>query len=463
LYSYSAYSADLQALLGYTGTQVNILSSIGDLGLYVGGIPMGFFFDRFGPRLTYVKCAVCLFIGYTLMWAGSIQKLPSNSIMMGLYMTFVGYGSVAGYMAGLLTNTKNSPPEQRGKIIAFLVAAYGLSAAIFSQIYHHTFNHDVAKFFWLLALILGVLPLLGIGLVKYVPIPNHNANQTKASPGPSASSDSLFPIETDSPIALETETNPEPSHALYSAGKYGDLKGILVLRSPDFLLLFAIVFCCTGVGLTWINIIGNIVKSYKITAIPASMYVIGLSIANALGRILFGLLTDLKHVPLPPIYLMIPCLAILIFTHGSLIWATNYIWILIVTLLTGLSYGGSFAIMPVIINRYFGDKNYGSNLGLLILAVAIGSMAMGAISGAIYDHEASRQKSAPTAVLRALSSSPSSHLCFGIDCFRWTYVMTTCVSIIGLIISIVLLKREMTLDARIHQQEDFESLENERQ
>lgn len=436
---------------------------------------MGFFFDKFGPRMTYIKSAVFLFAGYGLMWAGAIGKIWSNNIAMGLYMVFVGYGSVAGYMAGLLTNTKNFRPEHRGKIVAVLVAAYGLSAAIFSQVYHHTFNHNVGKFFWLMAIVLGSLPIIGIFLVQYVPI--DMAPLPSSSPTPESS---LFTIQdtpqADLPVGLDEHqvltqntlsppSSPSPAPTtplLHAPGKYGDLRGLPVLKSPEFLLLFAVVFCCTGVGLTWINIIGNIVKSYKITAIPASGYVIGLSVANALGRLLFGFLTDLKAIRLPPVYLMIPCLAILIFTHVVLIWITNQIYLLVVTLLTGLSYGGSFAIMPVIINKYFGDKNYGSNLGLLILAVAIGSMAMGAISGAIYDHEAAYQLTHPNSVMRTLSSGATSHLCFGLACFRWTFVMTTLVSIVGLVIAVVLLRREMQFDSRHRRGGDFDVMDSER-
>lgn len=447
LYSYSAYSADLQGLLGYTGSATNLVSSVGDMGLYIGGIPMGMFYDRFGPSLTYVIASVGLFSGYTLMWAGVMQKIPSNSIMMGLYMTLTGYGSVAGYMAGLLTNSKNFRPEHRGKIVAVLVAAYGLSAAIFSQIYQRVFDHDVAKLFWVLALALGSLPILGIFLVKSVPI--------TIVPTLITDSSSLISIEG----GQHGSTNSVPSVALtYSPGKYGDLKGLAVIRNPDFLLLFAVVLCCTGVGLTWINIIGNIVKSYQIVAIPASGFVIGLSVANAAGRLIFGLVTDIKSITLPAVYLMLPCLGMLIITHGALIWTTNYIVLLIVTLLTGLSYGGSFAVMPVIINRYYGDKNYGGNLGLLILAVAIGSMGMSAISGAIYDKEAAHQRSASPIAPRALLSGGTSEICYGLPCFRWTYVMTTCVSVVGLAVAFFLLRREMAFDRRKRQQEDFERL-----
>jgi MFS family permease len=270
---------------------------------------------------------------------------------------------------------------------------------------------------------------------------------------PSPSSESL----SDSSSSV---SNLVTTPVQYAPGKYGDIRGLPVLKTADFWLLFAVVFCCTGVGLTWINIVGNVVKSYKITAIPASGYVISLSLANAAGRILFGLLTDLKIVALPPVYLLLPCLAMLIVTHALLIWMTNYAVLLFVTIITGLSYGGSFAVMPVIINKYYGDKNYGSNLGLLILAVALGSMGMGAVSGALYDKEALIQHSASSAV-RHLTSGASSQLCFGLDCFRWTFVMTTVVSVIGIVIAAFLLRRELQFDARKSLQDTFQTYENE--
>jgi MFS family permease len=476
LYSYSAYSADLQQTLSYTGTQVNIVSSIGDLGLYVGGIPMGIFYDKYGPRLSYIVSSLCLFLGYVLMWLGVIQKIPSGSIMMGLYMTLVGYGSVVGNMAGLLTNSKNFPAEKRGKIVALLVAANGLSAAIFSQIYQRVLSHDVSRFFWLLALILGMMPVLGIFLVKSVkvssghlapqidsPIISNVINSTNEAIVNNWDVDadvgfgnqnleyaSLPPHSLEAtPDSSSRASNGEASVFQSVSGKYGDIRGLPVMKSPDFWLLFAVVFCCTGVGLTWINIVGNIVKSYQITAIPASGYVISLSLANTAGRIIFGLATDLKIVSLPPIYLLLPCLFMLILTHAMLIWITNYAVLLFVTITTGLSYGGSFAVMPVIINKYYGDKNYGSNLGLLILAVALGSMSMGAVSGALYDKEALAQKTVSSAV-RHLTSGSVSYLCFGIDCFRWTFVMTTVVSVIGIVIAAFLLRREIRFDSLCH-------------
>lgn len=485
LYSYSAYSADLQALLGYTGTQVNILSSVGDLGLYLGGIPLGLFFDKFGPRLVYVKASLFLFLGYVLMWLGAMQKIPSNNIMMGLYMFLVGYGSVSGYMAGLLTNAKNSAPEHKGKVTAVLTTAFGLSAAIFSQVYGLAFNHDVTKYFWMMALVLGILPVPAIFLVCYVkpahitrePTSTSNLLDYRADPATDSEAydtdskkspvNSLYQTSqgSDEVVTLDSgtstldhqisniSTQPKPVQSGIP-GKYGDLRGWNVIKSPDFLLFFAIVFCCTGIGLTWINIVGNIVKSYQVTRLPASTFVIGLSVANAAGRLLFGLVTDLKFIKLPPVYLMTVPLSLILLTHFPLIWVTNYVYLFFVTLVTGLSYGGSFAVMPVVINRYFGDKNYGSNLGLLIVAVAAGSMSMGAISGALYDRQAQIQLHSGHGFKR--SSTPAL-ICHGLSCFRWTFVMTSIVSVIGIGIAIFLLRREMAYDARKARQDEFET------
>lgn len=69
--------------------------------------------------------------------------------------------------------------------------------------------------------------------------------------------------------------------------------------------------------------------------------------------------------------------------HVLLIFVNNYLGLMIGTILTGVSYGGEvkqlfvlfeilsacypkaqFAVVPIILNRYFGDKHYGKNLGL---------------------------------------------------------------------------------------------------
>lgn len=364
--------------------------------------------------------------------------------------------------------------------MAVLVAAYGLSAAIFSQIYHHAVAPNVATFFWILAAVLGSLPILGVALVR--PINQHQTTSNtfipdSDSPSPTSGGNGVEldavdtlsqkseEIDTETvPLDLDTLDNYHPARVAspppgsttstllvhHTQGKYGDLRGLPVIKNVDFLLLFSIVMCCTGIGLTWINILGSIVASYSITPISASTYVISLSVANAIGRLVFGSLTDLKLVRLPPVYLMLPCLTMLLVSHFVLIFTTNYIVLLLVTLITGFSYGGSFSVMPVVINKYFGDKNYGSNLGLLLLAVAFSSMAMGFASGAMYDYEAEIQDTtAPTAAARILMAGVGSKMCHGLACFRYTYVMTCCVSIAGLILTTVVLRREMAFDRRM--------------
>lgn len=360
------------------------------------------------------------------------------------------------------------------------MAAYGLSAAIFSQIYHRAVAPHVETFFWILAVALGSLPVFGILLVRPVPVQSSDGGFPTGEPDtPTLNSDenlvTLDQVGTTTSESTEIETkevtldldstdnyhqtqrpalSPGASKTEllvhHSIGKYGDLRGLTVIQNADFIILFCIAMCCTGIGLTWINILGSVVASYSIVSIPASTYVILLSIANAIGRIVFGSLSDLKMVTLPPVYLMIPCLLMLLVTHFILIFTPNYIVLLIVTLVTGFSYGGSFSVMPVVINKYYGDKNYGSNLGLLLLAVAFSSMAMGFASGAMYDREAELQSitPAPVTIQREILSGVGSKICYGLVCFRYTYVMTSCVAIVGLILTFWILFREINFDRR---------------
>jgi MFS family permease len=116
LYAFSAYGPELKVKLGYSQTDINTVSSVGDLGLYFGGLPMGAICDFFGAQVTYSLSGVLGFLGYLLMWLGAQGIIGNAPLLMALYLAFAGFGSYAGYTAGLVTNVRNFSPENRGKV-----------------------------------------------------------------------------------------------------------------------------------------------------------------------------------------------------------------------------------------------------------------------------------------------------------------------------------------------------------
>lgn len=88
----------------------------------------------------------------------------------------------------------------------------------------------------------------------------------------------------------------------------------------------------------------------------------------------------------PAVFLFVVSCFFIGLGHGLMALVQNYVTLMIGTLLTGLSYGGSFAILPYIMNRYYGGRRYGFHLTLVAVWIQLSSLAFSYTSGALYDH-----------------------------------------------------------------------------
>jgi MFS family permease len=187
----------------------------------------------------------------------------------------------------------------------------------------------------------------------------------------------------------------------------------------------------------YLNIVGEVYKSFNVTEMSALTYVITSSLSNAAGRLIMGVMTDLKPASIPAVALLLPCITLVTIGHGMLIFTTNFVVLFIATILTGLSYGGQFAIVPVVLNRYFGDRHYGTNVGIQALSVAFGSLIMGFFSGKMYDANA------------GLDPEGHADVCSGLRCYMGTFIMTAVVALVAHFFVIFLVRREKKFDARL--------------
>jgi MFS family permease len=80
------------------------------------------------------------------------------------------------------------------------------------------------------------------------------------------------------------------------------------------------------------------------------------------------------------------CFSTIAVVHGVMALWQNYITLLIGTIVNGISYGGSFAILPYVMNRYYGSKRYGFHLTIVGIFMQIATFFFSYTSGAIYDH-----------------------------------------------------------------------------
>ncbi|KAF9931557.1 hypothetical protein FBU30_009942 [Linnemannia zychae] len=139
LFSFASFSTDLKARFGFNSSNINLLSAIGDTSMYVGFLIVGPIYDHFGERWTMITAAILTFLGYGGMYIAYAKAWGGLGFLMVLYC-LAGIASTAGYLAALAANMANFPASTSGTISGILLAFFGLSATLFSQIKTHLFS-----------------------------------------------------------------------------------------------------------------------------------------------------------------------------------------------------------------------------------------------------------------------------------------------------------------------------------
>eukprot|EP01113_Clastostelium_recurvatum_P040911 TRINITY_DN6427_c0_g1_i4.p1 TRINITY_DN6427_c0_g1~~TRINITY_DN6427_c0_g1_i4.p1 ORF type:complete len:466 (+),score=89.07 TRINITY_DN6427_c0_g1_i4:93-1490(+) len=408
-YMFSSFAPELKETMGYSQTEINLVGTIMMVSGYASSIFIGTFYDKAGARITAATSAVFLFIGYFLLYLASRHLFWSDAVVVGLFLSLASLGSNGSYTVGLAGNIKNFPTKSRGVAVGVLAGFYGLSAAIFTKIYQNTFSPDEVQLFRFLSITLAAV-CLGAGMF-------------------------VFTIKTDDQedtinvhAAEKAPLVPEGGAMhIHMHGKGLDLSPLSLVRNAEFWLLAVTFLCITGPGLTVIGNLGSLAIALGADSTTQNDLVIVLSVANFSGRMIFGVLSDIfaRRVSRPfflLVSLVVMCasqLVLAIFPSLSLVFLG--------VVLTGLAYGGSWAMVPTIISELWGESYFGTNFGLVGLSPALGSFVLGTLlSGAVYE-----------------SHIPpgGGTLCHGPECYRLTWYILAGLSLAGLVTGYAFLRR----------------------
>ncbi len=132
---FGVYSQDLKNGLRWTQSDVQLVGSVGNVGLYVG-LFAGAFYDRCGALRTAGVGTVLASSGYLLAYlrtAGSFAGTPSV-LVMSLFMALAWHGGAWLDCAAVTTAVKLFPAN-RGLIVGVVKSFFGLSASILSQLF----------------------------------------------------------------------------------------------------------------------------------------------------------------------------------------------------------------------------------------------------------------------------------------------------------------------------------------
>ena len=359
-YGFSLYSPAMKTRFGWNQDEVSTVGIAGNLGLYIG-FPIGFFYDWAGPRITSGLSGLLAGTGLFLTYLALQGHVPHPYILICFFYFFIGQGCWGLYEVGVLTNIKNySSSPNLGLVTGLLVSAFGIASAIYSGIYAAFGSDNVQNFILFMFIIIVIASVLAAIVIIIIPKPvslplhlddNDNNKRTEE--------------------AKEAAAVVTPPSSKYT----NEATGWRLLLRYDFYLLWSLFAIGAGAGLLVINQLGEIV--FSLTDGDENMkniMVAVFSIANCVGRIGSGLISDKFESRINRTVWILLVLGITCVSHGVFGVYQNQYVLLPVVLASGLGYGGLFALIPVLIGKFWGTKERRSQFWVYFISSSCGQL-----------------------------------------------------------------------------------------
>ncbi|MFW9984776.1 MAG: OFA family MFS transporter, partial [Candidatus Odinarchaeota archaeon] len=328
----------------------------------------GYYQDRVGPRKVATLGGILLAAGYFL--AGLVDIISQGNPIIGTAWLVLTYGIIAGagigfaYVCPIAALVKWFP-DKKGLITGVAVAGFGAGALVMG--YVET---------WLLSLPM-IFPLVGgafiiLGILYLVLVVSGSQ------------------LLTNPPLGWTPPGYTSSSRSVNAKGKDYMPRGMIV-TVVFWLLWFMFLFAATAGLMTLGNVksaaaaIDPLTSSLPIWGVIASIIVGVMSIFNAIGRIVWGALSDrIGRVTTMVIMFTILTIGMFGFSFLSTTYA-SWIIVMIVASLVGFCFGGNFALFPSSTADYYGTKNVGSNYGVLFTAYGVAGITGALAAGLIVD------------------------------------------------------------------------------
>lgn len=345
IYAWSVFVPTLQDAFGWDASQTSLVFTFTILFLNVGGFLAGQLVGRLGRRTIMVAGATLLLVGI----AGS----SFTSSHLSLVLTF---GLITGLGCGFMYNTLLSTvsqwyPDKGGFCSGALLLGFGMGGMVFGTLV----GSLLSSIGWSATFLAIGVPIAAVcGLAAFLvraPHEDELAQLPHAEGG----------VSGEEAVSYRTSQ---------------------MIRTPQFWMfaLRAILMVATGVA-----IVGNatpLALEFGASAGLAVLLASAISLANGLGRIVFGAIFDRigRHATLVldgAVFLgAIVLLWLAGLTHSVSIMAATF-------LVLGLAYGGIASCNAAFILGTFGQDDYASNFGAFNIATMLSSPVSQVIGGSL--------------------------------------------------------------------------------
>ncbi len=363
IYAWSVFTPSLKNG-GWSSANTQIVFSVGLASFALFMVFAGKKLKIWGPRTLSWIGGIILGLGY--LFAGILGG--DNFILLLILIGLIGgMGIGFAYVVPIAVGMRWFP-DKKGMITGLAVAGFGFGAMLWVKLAgswgHLIENLGLSATFIIYGIAFAAMVTIGGIWMKFPPAgwqpKNHNSPQTGST-------------QKTKIIAAKDFTSNE------------------MLTRIQFYLIFLTFVFSAGAGLMSIGLMKlypmqalmeSGISETAASAIAGTAMAVFFSLANGLGRILWGIISDKIGRKLSIILMTgIQGITVILFTF----MAGNEILLYLGATLIGFNFGGNFALFPTITADTFGAKNVGQNYPFVFLAYGVGGILGPVLGGRMGD------------------------------------------------------------------------------
>lgn len=336
LYAWSVFAMPLGKLFGWAPPALALVFTINHGLSPVAMIGGGYLQDRFGSKTTIMVGGLMFTIG--LFLSGYISQVGM------LYITYSALAGIGGGIiyAGNIGNTVKFFPDRRGLASGLCAAGYGCGAMLVAPIASSLIiTYGVLTTFQILGAVFFVIIAICLSLIKRAPA-------------------GYKPAGWEPPVGAVASSTP------------ADRVWTQMLSEGFWWVVVVMLFCGAMSGLMILahaSPIGQVM--FQLTPMKAAYFVSIITLANAIGRVGFGTLSDkIGRANTIMIMYIVSALSML-----NLTFTGTVLGFVVSGIGVGAVFGGFMGTMPSIISERYGLKNFGVNYGITFVGFSLAALS----------------------------------------------------------------------------------------
>jgi OFA family oxalate/formate antiporter-like MFS transporter len=363
IYAWSVFTPILTEA-GWSKVQTQVVFAAGLASFAVATVVAGQLMPRIGPRKLAWTGGIVLGAGYVLAGLTGGTSFPATLMLIGVAG---GFGIGLAYVVPIAVGMRWFP-DKKGFITGLAVAGFGFGATIWVKL-AGAWGH--------------LLDLIGLGStfviygVAFVALVSLGGMWMRYPP------EGWLPRGYD-PAATTGSGG-------ISATNSHDFQPGEMLVTPQYYLILGTLILSTGAGLMCIGLMklfpmqalmARGLDATAASAVAGTAMAVFFSLANGLGRIVWGMISD-RLGPKRSIIIMTATQGVVVLAFQVMAGTPTLLYL--GAALIGFNFGGNFALFPMITAGTFGARNIGQLYGWVFLAYGIGGIAGPIMGGRLGD------------------------------------------------------------------------------